>query len=273
MANELLRFSNILLSQSVDLSSETFLFMMLEFHVRRLEGTVFILEVKNAEEKQLMILDMELSRSLIQLQDTLKLRSSGGSRRGGGTSIILDSRGRSKWKTMTKDVSRCWMSFSELFSRLQWPSTHREPLRAVLDFPRDGMITPWKWNAFVNILGPWKLIEPNFRRYVLGGGFVGYISRAHCETLLRGLAPKTVILRGSRSHPSMLAMSYRPYNDDHFVHLTNNPNFWSMKDFAPSLSQIAAEKGSKVSKSMNVYVPTASFATPFLPSSIPFPPP
>jgi hypothetical protein len=64
--------------------------------------------------------------------------------------------------------------------------------------------------------------------------------------------PKSVLLRSSRTHPSLIAISYRAVEGP-VMHITNNQNFWTMPDFAEPLRKISQAKG-KISHNAPVYV-------------------
>lgn len=170
--------------------------------------------------------------------------------------LVRDRDGRAQWRKAVGSRNYPCVPFTSLVSALRWPAHQVRSLKSVLDFPQDGIITPYKWHVFTSLFGPWKALKANFERFIMGTGFAGCISRQRCEQLLKSLPPKSVIMRSSRTHASMLVLSYRASEGGSFVHLTNNSNFWTMPEFVAPLQAISREKG-VLSSSSNVYVPMA----------------
>jgi hypothetical protein len=241
------------LVQSAELSAKPFFMMMLEFHARQVDlaSVYFESMVELTEEADLV--EIRLRRSLIQMEKTFRLGSAKKHNVSDPSRLIGDREARKSWRSMTKRRKVPWISVEELATRLDWPAEQVPLLNIVLDFPLDGFVTPYKWNAFVSLFGPWRSIKQNFVRFVVGGGFVGFMGRGRAERLLAPLPPKTVLMRASRTHASVMALTYRSSTNSAFVHLTNNSNFWSLPDFGHMLKSISNELG-VVSHSSNVYV-------------------
>ena len=235
--------------QATELSSSSFFLMMFNLHVGHVRTVLIGLEDRKWKE----LGNWSLARSLRQMQ-VLFPQSDLSEGKMDFARIIRDRDARSFWtKALGSRTNPC-LTFDSLASALRWSPRLIKSLKTVLDFPTDGIITPYKWYVFSSVFGPWKSVKANFERFVLGGGFAGCIGRKHCEDILRKLPLKSVILRSSRTHSSMLVLSYRPSMNSAFVHLTNNSNFWTMPEFSHHLKSICREKGS-VSSSSNVYDP------------------
>lgn len=237
-----------LVPSCTELSANIFFLNMFDLHLIHIESLL-----NGLGESQWKELDVwSVSRSLRQMQvlfPQLGMKNDGVD----FERMIRDRDARAAFKKALGPRSYPRISFDALATALRWPSQQLQSLQQVLDFPRDGVITPYKWHVFTSLFGPWKTLKPNFERFVLGGGFAGCISRQSCESLLKQLPPKTVIMRSSRTHASMLVLSYRASRRSSFVHLTNNSNFWTLPEFVVPLQAISREKGALPSTS-NVYV-------------------
>lgn len=247
-----------LIPSSTELSANIFFLNMFDLHLKHIESLL-----NGLNDPQWKELDVwSVSRSLRQMQvlfPVLGMRNDGVD----FERMIRDRDARATFKKALGQRNYPLLSFTALATALRWPSNQLQSLQQVLDFPRDGVITPYKWHVFTSLFGPWKTLKPNFGRFVLGGGFAGCISRQMCESILKKLPPKSVIMRSSRTHASMLVLSYRASKRSSFVHLTNNSNFWSLPEFTVPLQAISREKGVLPTTS-NVY---AAFLISVLQSS------
>jgi hypothetical protein len=251
-SRELLR---IALARSSELSSDPFFMMLLEYHVKQIELAAAYFETALELTEEADLVELRLKRSLAQMQKTFRLV--GGKRKETQASdparVIADREARQAWRRAAKRTNKYWVKTSDFVQRLGWANEHLPLLTQVLDFPMEGFVTPFKWHTFTALFGPWDLLKRNFARYVAGGGFCGYIGRTRAERLLAPLPPKIVLMRASRSHSSVMALTYRSNYDSPFLHVTNNSNFWTMPNFGAILKIISNERGA-ISQSKSVYV-------------------
>lgn len=254
-AQESLRFLQLVKSRSSALASHSFFLCLLEYHVRQLEETrdYFDRTVEQTEEADLV--EIRLKRSVQQMTKLFPLDASKRKEEvmQDPSRLITDRDARQAWRKAVPNKRRAFISVENFATALHWPAEEVPLLNLVLDFPQEGFLTPFKWHSFVALFGPWKNLKRNFKKFAAMGGFCGYMGRAQAERLLTPLPPKTVLLRASRTHSSVMALTYRSNHQSAFIHLTNNSNFWTMPNFGTILKIIADEKG-VVSTSKNVYV-------------------
>lgn len=236
------------LERCTDLSSNGFFLLLMHLHQKHLNKALDAV----SEGKCTETIAWSLARSLRQMQATFAPKGKVDHKKG-AYNIIRDREGRAIWTKLMARRTAPWISLQQLVLALKWPSDQLQHLESILDFPQEGVITAYKWHIFTSMFGPYRSLRSNFDRFVMGHGFAGRISREEAELLLLSISPKLVLIRASRTHPSMIVFSYRSSVEGPFAHLTNNPNFWSMSEFASSLAEISKQRGI-VPHSRNVYV-------------------
>jgi len=95
-----------------------------------------------------------------------------------------------------------------------------------LNFPRDNIITTFKWHVFISLFGPFDHFMDNFENYVLGKGFCGFINRLYAKQILEKY-PNHILIRFSRTEPTCLAITYWDRRTNTIVHTTNGPHLWA----------------------------------------------
>lgn len=229
---------------------------LLQLHEKRIENAAqYFLQAEEWTDEG-DFLEICLLRSHQQLLKLFPTNSATPGKMVNASEIIRDKRARELWNSMLSTTcSRAsLMHWNDVKMMLDWPVEQHDLLRFILDFPRDGVITAFKFHNFVSLFGPWNTLRKNFEQYVVGGGFSGFISRANAERILRVLPDKTVLMRASRTHASLMALSYRPSQAVPVMHITNNSNFWILPEFAGMLTAISSRKG-RVPHSRHVYAP------------------
>ena len=83
----------------------------------------------------------------------------------------------------------------------------------LFNFPKDDIITVFRFHTMGCLFGPYPKISENFRKYVMknNSGFVGLINKVGAEELLRQLVPtlthNTVLIRFSRLKPELFSFA------------------------------------------------------------------
>lgn len=263
---EIRNFLRLVRSRSSDLASNASFLLFYTSLEYRLETALYTLRTTRRVSQSLDLVEFSLRRSFLQLASTFPLEHGRWSPKHSYSSIISDKHAKSLWKSMA-GANKPWISFKKASS--QFSPRFTPFLRIILDFPSDHYISAFKWNAFTSSFGPFSHIERNINRFMFGpGGFCGFINRAHAERILMDSPKKSVLVRASRTHSSLMALSYRPPTGE-IVHITSNRNFWTMKDFASTLESISKQKG-VIPHSCNVYVLILPVIEPVWSSGDPF---
>lgn len=84
-------------------------------------------------------------------------------------------------------------------------------LRYHINFPRDDIVTTWRFQNLVSTFGPWNQLAINFTQFALNPGFVGMVNMFGAEELLQEnrqyLTCNTILMRCSRGKPEVLAFT------------------------------------------------------------------
>jgi hypothetical protein len=109
---------------------------------------------------------------------------------------------------------QCLAIDEELFSDL---------LRYVLDFPRCGIVTTYRFDVFTTMFGPMHSLAENFSSLVLSHGFVGFVNMIQAEEILKRMHPATnvVLVRFSRGIPGCMSFSSYRARDGACMHRRN----------------------------------------------------
>eukprot|EP01087_Luapelamoeba_hula_P011569 TRINITY_DN3155_c1_g1_i3.p1 TRINITY_DN3155_c1_g1~~TRINITY_DN3155_c1_g1_i3.p1 ORF type:complete len:1055 (+),score=225.69 TRINITY_DN3155_c1_g1_i3:61-3225(+) len=142
--------------------------------------------------------------------------------------LITDPEARRIWSTYVgkKEFSCDFERFYSDVISIVFPEVARDDkchhfFGFFLNFPRDDMVTTYKWEVLTRLFGPFGQFMINFRKYVLGQGFLGLINRLQAEDVVRD-HPDCVLMRFSRTYPTCLAFSFKT-KEGKFDHYTNNP--------------------------------------------------
>jgi F-box-like/CBL proto-oncogene N-terminus, EF hand-like domain len=136
------------------------------------------------------------------------------------SSMIDDSDARQLW--LDTFGERCYsVSFDVFYERVivalfSASSLQNAQLRQCLayfvNFPRDDIISVYKFQLLIRLFGPLQLFADTFERTVLGAGFLGAINRIRAEELLqrwqRRRSPPLYLLRFSRTAINYLVISH-----------------------------------------------------------------
>jgi hypothetical protein len=57
-------------------------------------------------------------------------------------------------------------------------------LKLFINFPKDDIITTWKWNLMLVLFGPFDNWEKTFREFALSAGFMGVMNRIRAQEIL-----------------------------------------------------------------------------------------
>lgn len=135
-----------------------------------------------------------------------------------GPNVIKDPKGHDAW-VAEFGKSASIVHFDAFFGRIirkRWPDESSDPrfvacLKAQVNFPRDNLMTAYRFHCFVCVFGPFDELVPNFVRIAMGTGFLGLINLIEAEDILSTniefMPRKTVLIRYSRRRPDMLAFS------------------------------------------------------------------
>mmetsp|Transcript_10953 Transcript_10953/g.14637 ORF Transcript_10953/g.14637 Transcript_10953/m.14637 type:complete len:562 (+) Transcript_10953:36-1721(+) len=180
------------------------------------------------------ILDLSLRRYIHQIDNMFPVRSSecGESSSSSGvksclslnsslqtcpSSIIKDPSARKFWETHvgTKLPFINFNHFYETalvpsFPQIQGDNHFRDFFRFFVNFPRDDMLTTYKWAVITDQFGPFEEFVDNFRTFACRNGFLGLINCVEAEEHLTG--PNTFLLRFSRKEPEKLTFSFKVVN-------------------------------------------------------------
>jgi len=137
--------------------------------------------------------------------------------------IIKDEKARFVWEKFV-GKNQYHAKFTEfyenvllsVFPQLQHDSGRfRDIFQFFVNFPRDDMMTTYKWAVIINQFGPFDQFVCNFQEFACGNGFLGLINCVEAEEHLQG--PNTFLLRFSRKEPEKLTFSFKVTNASHVV--------------------------------------------------------
>jgi len=132
-------------------------------------------------------------------------------------SVLQDSESRDLWAQ--KIGPKCYCHFDDFYEKLlsqigtfkdvRDKGRFREHMKHYLNFPRDNLLTTYRFHVLVSLFGPLTAVALNFETYVLCQGFLGLINMIKAEEILRQEKPKvdTVLIRFSRQRPTYLAFT------------------------------------------------------------------
>ena len=130
------------------------------------------------------------------------------------SSIIKDDGARNVWE---KDVGRnvhcvdfAWFYEEVLlkrFPRFALDDVFRDTFQFFVNFPRDDMMTTYKWAVIIDQFGPFEEFPENFRKYACGNGFLGLINLVEADAHLT--LPNMFLIRFSRKEPEKLTFSFK----------------------------------------------------------------
>jgi len=148
-------------------------------------------------------------------------------------SVIEDPDARLIWeKTFGASTISC--NFELFYSKILQPriSCQCSPknaqnmsscLKFFLNFPKDDIITPYKWNILNCQWGPFPVLFQQIQEYAIKPGFVGLVTPSTAETLLSAIPGTHYLLRFSKAVPKTLTLSVRGSNIWHFRKPLNQP--------------------------------------------------
>lgn len=131
---------------------------------------------------------------------------------------IRDEESRLIWET-TFGKNRAAVSINDFFGQIvhTWENgtdpTFKKYLEHLFNFPKDDIISVFRFHTMACLYGPYHKISENFYRYVMkeNSGFVGLMNTVGAERLLTDLLPSlersTVLIRFSRREPEMFAFT------------------------------------------------------------------
>jgi hypothetical protein len=161
---------------------------------------------------------------------------------------ISDPWMRQRWRasfsgTLENDSEVTWESFSRLFLRGDVPEgdgmVHH--LRTFLCFPEGRTVTPYAIHLLARLYGPGPDVWTNFRRLMMGRGFVGIVNMVHAEEIFesasRELRDRCFMLRYSRMHPDVLTISTYEPNIKRFTHRRNSNPTLTLPELMDRMSE------------------------------------
>lgn len=129
--------------------------------------------------------------------------------------VIADSEARAVWKQVVG--SQCHCHFDDFYRlvivnslpQVKDAVRFRQHLHHFLNFPKDDLMTTYRFHVLVSLFGPLQDVTRNFEHYVLGEGFLGLVNMIKAEEVFRELMPSvnTVLIRFSRQRPTYLAFT------------------------------------------------------------------
>jgi len=135
------------------------------------------------------------------------------------SAIIQDEIARQKWDNLVgEDVHSTGASFLEavwfeLGESEEGDNDHhsREFLffEYCINFPRDNIITAYKWHCVCSQFGPFGELKANFKKFSTNGGFVGVINSIQAAEMLEQEPLGTTIIRFSRLQPDYVTFFYK----------------------------------------------------------------
>lgn len=147
-------------------------------------------------------------------------------------SHIRDEESRMVWET-TFGKNCAAVSINVFFEQVvhSWKNgtnvLFKKYLEHLFNFPRDDIITVFRFHTMACLYGPYNKIPENFNRFVMkeNSGFVGLMNTVGAEQLLTQLLPSlehnTVLIRFSRREPEMFAFTSVNITTRRFEHRRN----------------------------------------------------
>mmetsp|Transcript_29654 Transcript_29654/g.33047 ORF Transcript_29654/g.33047 Transcript_29654/m.33047 type:complete len:522 (+) Transcript_29654:269-1834(+) len=145
------------------------------------------------------------------------------------STLIADEQARLLW-TELFGQGRYFVKFDQFCSQVIQPlvSSHSREIDAsyedliaslkfFVNFPRDDLVTPYKFHLLCCHWGPYSKIACNLEKYALCNGFVGLVNAIHSKHILSEISTQNngktyVLMRFSRLHPDKLTISYMSPN-------------------------------------------------------------
>jgi len=127
--------------------------------------------------------------------------------------VIRDAGARDLWQ---ERFGAPWCRFADFCGWLEGrlppflePQRFRDFLAYFVDFPREDLVTTYRFQVLLSLFGPLDLLGQRFAAYVLGRGFVGLVNTVKAEELFCEMRPSadTVLIRFSRQEPELLAFT------------------------------------------------------------------
>jgi len=138
------------------------------------------------------------------------------------SSIIKDASARYAWEKYVgpsvHSVDFSWFYENVLlrsFPRFANDDIFRDFFSFFVNFPRDNMMTTYKWAVIIDQFGPFDEFPDNFRKYGCGHGFLGLINCVEAEEHLSD--PNMFLIRFSRKEPEKLTFSFKMTSDNTLV--------------------------------------------------------
>jgi hypothetical protein len=124
---------------------------------------------------------------------------------------IADEDARHVWTTRF-GAKKSYVSWG-LFSTLLTLEASKRPVKFLVNFPDDGIISVYKFDLLVRLFGPsFREVERNILEHGCGAGFAGIINRIHARALLterwRRMGQAWYLIRLSRTEPEFLVFSH-----------------------------------------------------------------
>jgi len=126
--------------------------------------------------------------------------------------LIADAKAREIWEARVgKDRHAChfqWFFDNVLvkeFPVIQADERFRDFFTFFVNFPRDDLLTVYKWSVIIDQFGPYEHFAKNFSTYACNEGFLGLINSVEAEDHLSGV--NMFLLRFSRKEPEKLTIS------------------------------------------------------------------
>jgi hypothetical protein len=132
-------------------------------------------------------------------------------------SIIKDANARAMWTTIF-GCNTEYVSYADFENRLlrsiPGVNQHAKPrtwkaLKFLVNFPRDDLMTPYKWNVLIRLFGPIDSFFENFNDIVLGPGFLGLLNQARADNTITRFGDYSYLIRFSRGAPGNFTVTYK----------------------------------------------------------------
>lgn len=131
--------------------------------------------------------------------------------------MIRCSQARTAWQMIFGDQQVVHFTrFQTEFMGQIWPQVANDQrfikyLNHLFNFPKDNMMTMYRFNLLITLFGPFNQVVSNFQQYVLSLGFIGLVNMIKAEEILHHMRPQlthnTVLIRFSRRQPELLAFT------------------------------------------------------------------
>jgi len=132
--------------------------------------------------------------------------------------LIEDPQARLIWeKLVGKEVH----ATDESFLLKVWPDLGKEEnshfkysneyalFEYAINFPRDNLITAYKWHCLNSQFGPFEELKANFIRFSSTGGFIGVVNTIQAAEILAQESVGTTLIRFSRLQPDNVTFTIK----------------------------------------------------------------